>query len=302
MIRTMPTWTATTWLVAALMAPLGSFLKAQAQVILTMQAPAVAPGEVTILSLTVDQAAEVAGADFVISGPDYVLPGSAETTPATSDFLVASRSEPGRIQIAMARAEELGLNQAAILRIPLTISRSAPVGPFSLSAESVHFYSAAPAALPSHALPGTVEVVSSPADADGDGMPDAWELRYFGTTEAAPDLDADHDGLSNLQEFRAGTDPTSPGSAFRILGSQRLDGPTGAGLWLLWQAQEGRNYVIEWSDGPIGPNMVWWQVSDPDLHIQGPFISWFDDGIQTHAPPSVVSERYYRLVVLPGSP
>jgi hypothetical protein len=48
--------------------------------------------------------------------------------------------------------------------------------------------------------------------------------------------------------------------------------------------------------------MVWWQVSDPDLHIQGPFITWFDDGIQTHAPPSVVSERYYRLVVLPGSP
>ncbi len=45
-------------------------------------------------------------------------------------------------------------------------------------------------------------------DGDSDGFPDSWELRYFGnlTTEAATDNDGD--GLTNLQEFQTGNDPS----------------------------------------------------------------------------------------------
>jgi uncharacterized protein (DUF1800 family) len=48
-----------------------------------------------------------------------------------------------------------------------------------------------------------------PADSDNDGMPDAWESTHLFNPALAADalLDADSDGLDNLSEFLAGTDP-----------------------------------------------------------------------------------------------
>ncbi len=47
-------------------------------------------------------------------------------------------------------------------------------------------------------------------DSDADGLPNWWELAYFGsTTGAAPGGDADGDGATNLQEYQAGSDPLS---------------------------------------------------------------------------------------------
>ena len=44
---------------------------------------------------------------------------------------------------------------------------------------------------------------------DGDAMPDEWELRHFGTLERSGFGDADRDGLRDVDEFKAGTDPNS---------------------------------------------------------------------------------------------
>jgi hypothetical protein len=45
-------------------------------------------------------------------------------------------------------------------------------------------------------------------DSDGNGLQDAWEIRYFGSIGQNPSADPDADGLSNLQEFQQGTNPT----------------------------------------------------------------------------------------------
>lgn len=46
-------------------------------------------------------------------------------------------------------------------------------------------------------------------DSDNDGLPDSWELQYFGNlSQGANDDTGDLDGVDNLTEFRRGTNPT----------------------------------------------------------------------------------------------
>ena len=53
-------------------------------------------------------------------------------------------------------------------------------------------------------------------DADGDGLPDSWEVTHFtDTTSQNGSGDPDGDGATNLAEFQAGTDPMDPGSSPR---------------------------------------------------------------------------------------
>ncbi len=47
-----------------------------------------------------------------------------------------------------------------------------------------------------------------PADSDGDGLPDSWELQYFGNLLQGPNDDPDGDGATNLQELNQGRNPS----------------------------------------------------------------------------------------------
>ena len=48
----------------------------------------------------------------------------------------------------------------------------------------------------------------STLDTDGNGLPDAWEMQYFGHLGVDPNADPDGDGISNYWEYVAGTNPT----------------------------------------------------------------------------------------------
>ena len=68
----------------------------------------------------------------------------------------------------------------------------------------------------------TVTVIQDPmpADANGDGLPDSWQMFYFNSadsTNALPGLDPDGDGAPNSAEYPAATDPMDGDSVLRIL-------------------------------------------------------------------------------------
>ena len=54
----------------------------------------------------------------------------------------------------------------------------------------------------------TITITVRPADTDSDGLPDSWELPYFGNLDQNPQGDYDNDGFDNLEEYENGTDPT----------------------------------------------------------------------------------------------
>lgn len=54
------------------------------------------------------------------------------------------------------------------------------------------------------------DAVSPADDTDADGLPDVWEMRWFGNLEEGAAGDPDHDGLSNLEEYRCGARPDRP--------------------------------------------------------------------------------------------
>jgi len=79
-------------------------------------------------------------------------------------------------------------------------------------------------------------------DDDGDGMDDDWEERYFGPAGGWPFADDDGDGLSNLQEFLAGTIPIDPGSVFVMIPEES---PNEGGRRILWVSAAYRSYAID---------------------------------------------------------
>lgn len=90
------------------------------------------------------------------------------------------------------------------------------------------------------------------ADEDSDGLADEWEREYFGTTSVvSPTADADGDGLSNLDEYIAGTSPEDKTSFFSANGTAENGG---SGPFVIqWNAVPGRTYSVEWAPAAGAP-------------------------------------------------
>lgn len=85
-------------------------------------------------------------------------------------------------------------------------------------------------------------VIRPAADSDGDGLPDAWETRYFGNvTNATADADPDGDGFSNAAEYQAGTDPTNALDCLRIISVARIGGDSVVNF----ASAAGRRYQLD---------------------------------------------------------
>ncbi len=81
-----------------------------------------------------------------------------------------------------------------------------------------------------------------PADANGDGLPDAWESKYNVTN---PTADDDGDGQSNYAEYIAGTNPRDATSVLRIINTAcNSEGQ----VTLTWSSVGGTQYRIQVAD------------------------------------------------------
>jgi hypothetical protein len=99
-----------------------------------------------------------------------------------------------------------------------------------------------------------VDRLQSGTDADRDGIPDAWELDHFGNlTTANATSDQDGDGLGDLQEYLAGTDPKQSASSLR---GALAPSPAGPVLVFSWLSQPGCQYRILQADS-LTPPVSW---------------------------------------------
>ncbi len=122
-------------------------------------------------------------------------------------------------------------------------------------------------------------------DSDQDTMPDAWELAHGLNPYDAADRseDPDHDGLTNEQEYRCGTDPHAARSRLDFTSIRLASG----GVLLTFQAAANTSYSIQ-SCGDLRTSTWLNLVGFAAQPLAGPR-EWLD-------PSRDSGPRYYRLV------
>jgi polygalacturonase/PKD repeat protein len=123
----------------------------------------------------------------------------------------------------------------------------------------------------------------------------SWQIQYFGSTSnpaADPNADPDGDGMSNMEEFLAGTDPTNSTSALRIASV----------------VQTINDVVVTWTYGPGKTNALQETAGADDGSYQtnnfadiftvtntvGTITNYLDVGAATNTP-----SRFYRVRLVP---
>ena len=127
-----------------------------------------------------------------------------------------------------------------------------------------------------------VTLVERPLDSDGNGLSDDWEHYFFETTGNPADRDSDSDGMTDLEEMIAGTDPID---RFSNLSATLLE--SGGGMQFRWGSAPGRKYTL-WKSATLLPNS-WMEVST-GLNGDGSILSY-------PLPAPVAPEEFYQITV-----
>jgi hypothetical protein len=127
-------------------------------------------------------------------------------------------------------------------------------------------------------------LLQSDQDSSGNGLPDGWQMQYFGHLGVDPNADPDRDGMSNYQEYFAGTDPTNSVSQFRILSATPQ---IGGGMLLTWSSVANRSYSLLRSTNLLSG----FDVIDTGVGATPPLNAYQD------VPPDGPKTYFYRVTV-----
>ncbi len=124
-------------------------------------------------------------------------------------------------------------------------------------------------------------------DTDANGLPDDWEEFHFGSLHVNAAEDADHDGQSNMDEFRAGNNPTNAASVQKILSIHQNE----EGVRVLrFRYVPSHRYAIEYSE-----DLSHWATVEGAVftyELGSAVVEWPDDGSLTGG---IASRRFYRI-------
>ena len=124
--------------------------------------------------------------------------------------------------------------------------------------------------------------ITTLADSDSDGLPDVWETAYGLESGSAADrdLDRDGDGMTNWQEYLAGTDPTNAQSYLKVDLTATANQPT-----ITFGAVSNLTYTVEYTDQLEGNQ--WRKLVDVPARS--------DNHVETVVDPGWTTNRFYRL-------
>lgn len=132
-------------------------------------------------------------------------------------------------------------------------------------------------------------------DADADGLANGWEQTHALDPLTAvgingPSGDPDGDGLTNLEEQQADTNPRDATSGFGVVGTQT----EGADFRITWTAVGGKSYVVQTNATPAGSGF---RDCCAAIYVPGSgetTTNYLDIGGATNTP-----ARFYRIRLAP---
>lgn len=195
----------------------------------------------------------------------------------------SNASVPGHVNFALSGSgEQLGVFTSSGYSLD-----SLSFGAQTAGVSQGRYPDGAPSILAMLPTPAALNTLPDP-DSDGDGMPDSWENANGLASGSAADanLDADHDGMTNLHEYLAGTDPQDAASRFTNAITRDGGVPT-----VRFLARAGHSYTVQYSNS-LGS---WSKLAD----ITPPAVT----GEVGVADPTAVGQtkRFYRILT-PAQP
>lgn len=156
----------------------------------------------------------------------FVTVSNVVITPDRTDMVIEARRSPGGPVVASYRVgTTLEFGDAYVLEIPLDSGTPSATG--SPSTASVAGATLQVSLRQEDSVLATVAYTVGPRgkfqrldfvvgqSSDTNGLPDAWEIANFGVAGQNPNGDPDRDGVTNIQEYMAGTNPNSA-DGFRL--------------------------------------------------------------------------------------